>query len=641
MNLKKIVHVGITVQFLAFSLLSTVPAIYAAEMPNAQDIKDSIVQQATGQTNTIHADTSSTNQQPAAQSNVTNTGDNANTNTSSNNNSTTEVNNQNTTDVKQTINAEANTGRNQANGNISINGTGAGIIQTGDATVNASGTVNAGSNTTAVYGGNGSGGAGSNVVNTGNDVSTTTTDNNTRTTLVNNGNTTIVSQSANVKANTGDNEASGNIAIGGGPSGAIVTGNASTNTSFLVTGGGNVTLIGGSGNGNGPGDGASIILANTGNHSRFTTTANNTHYTVVNNNNRAVISQMCGRPISEREVLVDTAGCISNTGGNTSNGNINRNGDAGVIETGDAVVNVTLVADANHNTTGIQNGGGAGTSASSDVLNTGNGVDVNTSANSNSATVVNNNNEAYVDQSVNAVANTGDNTANGNISFGGCAGCIKTGNATVNVNLVTNVNSNDTIVAGPLGGGNGAQTQSDSTVVNTGDDVTVNTAANNNDTTVVNNTNELTLLQRVWSIVTTGLNRAAGNIGSGLTGYIMTGSATSTVNEGVSANTNSTIVDPAVAFPTTAPLVAPAVSDPAPTSNNQSTGGSTQSNNGGGSSTGNSTSTSASTGSVLGIATSLLPATGPELTLMIVIASVLVLLAGTKLRTYKNKQNTL
>lgn len=657
-RIKKFIRIAITSQFLFFSLLSTATTIYSAEMPNAQDIKNSIVQQATTKTASINADTSSATQAttpppaPQTETKVRNTGDNTNTNTTSNSNSTTGVNNQNNTDVNQTINAEANTGRNKANGNISINGTGAGVIQTGDATVNASGTVNAGSNTTAISGGSGSGGASSDVVNTGNNVSTTTTDNATTTTLVNNGNTTVIHQSANVKANTGDNEASGNIAIGGGPAGAIVTGNASTNTNFLVTGGGNVTLIGGTGNGSGPGNGASIILANTGNYGRFTTTSNTNHYTVVNNSNRAVISQMCGRPISQREVLVDTAGCIANTGGNKSNGNINKNGDAGVINTGDAVLNVTLVADANNNSTGIQNTGAGGGGASSDVINTGDNVGVNTTSNANSTTQVNNTNSARVDQTVNARANTGDNEASGNISFGGCAGCITTGNATVNVNLVTNVNKNDTAIIGS-GGGPQGNSNSTSNIVNTGDNVNVTTTSNNNNTTAVNNTNELTIAQRVWSLATTGLNRALGNIGNGISGLIITGNATTSVNENVNANTNSTIIDPDLT-PTNPPSGAPTptitvtqadeIADPAPTNTPPvSVGGpgpATQNNN---PPAGSPTSISDAVnrgGSVLGTALAVLPATGPELAIWTIVASLLSLLVGTRLRQYNN-QNTL
>lgn len=511
--------------------------VYAADMPSAGDLKQSITDQAASKTSAINADTSAATQTtvtpPVAQTNLINSGNNTNDNNSSNSNNQTGVDNQNNTSVNQNVNADANTGNNTANGNISIGGSGAGIIMTGDATVNTTGTVNGGTNTTAIGGSSSDGGAGSNVLNSGNGLSTTTSSNATSYTAVNNGNTTIINQGANVSANTGGNHADGNIAIGGGPSGLILTGNASTSTSFLVTGGGNVTLIGGNGT-NGPGDGASIILANSGNNSHFSTQSNSAHYTIVTNSNRAILSQTCGYPIGKDQLLVDMGSCMANTGGNTANGNIGIGHDAGVIVTGDARVDVNMTADANHNNTVIS-GGGNTSGANSDIVNSGNNVGVNSNANSSNSIGVNNNNNATVNQTVNARANTGNNTANGNISFGGVAGFIKTGNATVNVSMTANLNSNNTTINSGSGDSATAQTN----IITTGNNLNDNTNSNTVNNTSVNNNNNLSVWQLIVSFVNTGLNSALGNIGAA-TGIIHTGNANSKSNTGVVGNTNCT-----------------------------------------------------------------------------------------------------
>lgn len=609
----------------------------ADEMPNKDDLKNQIIQSAQS-ASTISADTSAAPQQTQANTSVANTGDNTTTNNTASSNNNTAVGNQNDTDVTQTVNADANTGHNTASGNISINGGGAGIINTGDATVNTTGVVNAGSNSTGISGGGAGAGSNSDVVNTGNNVTTSTSSNSNTTTLVSNGNATTIRQSANVSANTGDNVADGNIALGGGPAGAITTGNASTNTNFLVTAGGNVTLIGGNG-GNGPGDGASILLANAGRFGRFNTSANSNHYVVVTNSNRAILSQTCGYPIGPQELVVNVGSCMATTGGNTSNGGIAYGGDAGVINTGDANVNVVMDADANHNTTGVENGNG-GANSNTDVVNTGNNVDVNTSSNKNTSTSVNNGNSATVNQTVNAKADTGNNTANGNISFGGRAGVINTGNATVNVEMRANVNTNETGVASG-GVGDGSGTGNNTTVVNSGNGVTVNTSSNNNDSTTVNNFNLLNVLQRVWSWVNTGFNSALGNIG-GSAGVINTGNATSNTNESVKGNDNCTSIGGSALCITPIPITAPVPTVAQQTMQQPAVGGAQVADaTPMGQATQNAQVAAASRsaddpavgGSVLGAA--ILPATGASMTVWIFTLSLLSLLCGHYLRNYR------
>ncbi|OGK18141.1 hypothetical protein A3H83_03240 [Candidatus Roizmanbacteria bacterium RIFCSPLOWO2_02_FULL_39_8] len=602
---------------------------YATEMPNSSDLKNTIIENAQAKTSQINAQPTSA---PVAETNtdVTNTGDNTTVNNGSNSDSTTVVDNQNNTQVDQTTNASANTGYNQAQGNISINGGGAGIIETGNASVNVVGVVDAGSNTTQLSGGNGGAGSNSGIANTGDGVTVSSSANSTQYRIVKNGNSTIINQATNADANTGYNNADGNIAINGGPAGVIVTGNASTNVDYLVTANGNVTIIGGTG-GNGPGSGASIILANSGNYGNFNNSANSVHYTTVTNSNRAILSQMCGYGISREVHQIDMNGCVANTGGNTSNGAIAFGADAGVIQTGDAVVNVEMNASANNNNTYIANGSG-GSSSSTDVFNTGDNVEVNSSANSSDTTTVGNYNDARVTQTVNASADTGHNTANGNISFGGRAGVIITGDATVNVIMTAEVNKNTTVVSDPSASLNGSV--NGSSIVNTGDDVTINTSSNNTNVVEVINVNVLELSQQVNSYTNTGNNTADGNIGSG-GGRIVTGDATTTVNMDVTANSNCTLIGggdpsdcPQLGSDPESPSVTP-TETPSTTTNQGGTGGTYSSSS---SSSGASVAGTTSPAAILG---AVLPATGPEAGMMILSFAIAGVLGGAKLRKFK------
>ncbi len=626
----KIASVLLSINIVLLSLVNLPLAAYAQELPNRDEIRNQVLQEAQTQA-TQPAPTTEASPEPeqaAAQTEVTNTGDDTTVNNDANSTDTTEIANDNYTDVNQSVDAEANTGYNEANGNISVNGGGAGIIQTGDATVNVVAGVNAGNNTNVINGTGGGSSSDADVVNSGDGLTVNSNASATTYKIVRNRNTTIINQATNATANTGNNQATGNISVNGGPAGVIVTGNASTNVSYLVTANGNMTFIGGTGESGL--EGASIILTNSGRASRFNNASNNTHYTTVTNENRALISQSCGRPIGQEETKVDMTSCSSNTGYNHADGQINRNGDAGVIKTGDAQVNVVMNASANNNETYV-GGGNKGAGAEADVVNTGDNVDVNNSAHNTSGVTVNNNNYADVDQSVNAKANTGHNTANGNISFGGVAGYIQTGNATVNVIMNADVNNNTTVADSSAGMSNGHTT---SGIVNTGDDVTINNSSNQETTIEVINQNVLNLTQRVNSYANTGNNEVDGNIGS-VAGVIITGNATSSTNIDVEANNNCTRIGSNEPCPSNDPT------------NNPQTGGAQQgstpiaggyvagasNNNNSGSSSSASSSAPITAGQVLG---AMLPATGPGAGMMVLALSIGGILAGNKLRKFEN-----
>ena len=627
---KKIASLLLSVTIFALSFVNLPFVAYAEELPNRDEIRNQVIQEAQAQSTQPAPTVESTpapESQPAVETDVTNTGDDVEVNNAAAASDTTEITNDNYTAVDQNVDAEANTGYNQANGNISVNGGGAGIIQTGDATVNVVAGVTAGNNTNVINGSDAGASSGTDVVNSGDGLTVNSNDSATTYKIVRNRNTTIINQATNATANTGNNEATGNISVNGGPAGVIVTGNASTNVSYLVTANGNMTFIGGTGESGL--EGASIILTNSGRTSRFNNHTNTTHLTTVTNENRALISQACGRPISEQETKVDMTACSSNTGNNHADGQINRNGDAGVIKTGDAEVNVVMNANANNNETYV-NGGNGGSVANADIVNTGDDVDINNSANNNNGILVNNNNYADVDQSVNARANTGYNTANGNISFGGVAGWIQTGNATVNVIMNADVNNNTTVADSSAGMNGGAS--NGTSVVNTGDDVTINSSANNETTIEVTNYNVLNLTQKVNSYTNTGGNEVDGNIGN-VAGVIMTGDATSSTNMDVQANSNCTRIGSSEPCPTRTLDNNPEVTG-TPQNNSPIGGGQVASatNNGGSSSSSSNTSPSTA-GQILG---AMLPATGPEAGMMILALSISGILAGNKLRKFEN-----
>lgn len=332
------------------------------------------------------------------------------------------VSNTNSASVDQKINALADTGNNEASRNISIGGN-AGIINTGDAAVNVVGVVSANDSLTGASSNGTSGNSESFITNTGDSLRTDSDSNSQKTTIVQNTNTSIINQIANTSANTGNNVADRNISIGGS-SGVITTGNASTSTNFLVAANGAVALVGGENDGNGPGSGASIVVANTGSRTNFGFGLDEKQLVEVDSTNYAQIDQSCG--------ITNTSGCFANTGNNTSNRGIARGGDAGVITTSDATVNVGFNASANRSSVGVAT---AEDPNLSDLylVNTGDKVNTHGDSQSIKSTIVNSQNIAEVDQSANASAITGSNTANRNIAIGGDAGIISTGNATVNV----------------------------------------------------------------------------------------------------------------------------------------------------------------------------------------------------------------
>ncbi len=637
-------------------LLTTSPFAHAAEAPDA-NLNSTITNQINQNVGTININPNpqinpqSQPSNPSNDTNVANTGDDVDTSTSNNQNSSTDVNQTNDADVSQNTNAYAETGNNEAEKNIAINGN-AGMITTGDAAINVTGVVSANNNQATVNGGGAGSGNTTNLSNTGSGITTTTSANGTDSLFISQGNTALIHQGTNAKASTGNNRARGNIAIGG-IAGGIITGNASIDTNYLVAANGNVAIVGGTSSNGGPGSGASIYILNSGNMMNATSASNQNHYLVVTNENRALIAQTCGVPESSLGRIVNASSCISNTGGNDSSRGIAVNGDAGVIETGDAVVNVNMAAVANSNTTTVNNNGAGCGDTNTDMLNSGDDVTTTNSTNCNDSTTVNSENDATVRQEVNAKAITGNNTANRNIAINGNAGVIKTGNAIINVTMTAQVNDNNTTINEPSASLNSDANTTN--IINTGDDVTTNTTNNNTTNVTVNTTNSLTLEQEVNADLNTGGNDVSDNLACyGTAGFIKTGDTTANINMAASGNSNEVhIGDPVL--PTGAPSITPeptttlaeavinTTQQPQQTQQQNNTGGGT-----GGSSVVSGVSYTAQTlaaatqkavGKVLGARAKKLPASGAEDTVMLLSIITATFVLGRKLRTLELKSN--
>jgi LPXTG-motif cell wall-anchored protein len=443
---------------------------------------------------------------------VLNTGDNVKLNTSNDQSSTTSVTNNNDATINQTVNGSANTGNNTANRNISIGGN-AGSIQTGNASVNGSASASGNSNYTAISGSCQNVVSNVDVYNTGDNLDHNSGTSNTCNTSVTNNNNTTINQVVNGSATTGGNQAERNIAIGGGSAGQIVSGNANVGSLVTSQGNQNVVIIGGQSSNGGPGSGANIYILNTGDNADLSSRYRYATTTSVTNNNTFSSTQ---------EVNAN-----ADTGHNTADRNINANGDAGVIKTGDAVVNTSLSAQGNKNTTLISGSGGSATT-NVNIVNTGDNLHSNTDTSVNNTTTVTNNNTATINQTVNASANTGYNQANRNIAFGGDAGVIETGDAIVNTSVKAAANENVTVISGAEG-----HADSNVNVINTGDHADISANSSETNTVAVVNNNVANVNQQVNVDANTGNNEANRNIGGG---SITTGGVT--VNTNVVSNAN-------------------------------------------------------------------------------------------------------
>jgi hypothetical protein len=275
-------------------------------------------------------------------------------------------------------------------------------------------------------------------------------------------------------------------------------------------------------------------VENTGNNAHITSGSQNNSTTTVVNGNTAYIDQM--------------ANTWQNTGRNSANGNI---GTVGIV-TGNAGVANNFHAMANDNMTSISGVGGAQSSQSDSVWNTGNGFSLQGNHSDTSSVGVTNQNNARVAQTANTNSNTGDNSANRNIG----STLISTGATGVSNQFGTMVNGNSTTISG-VGSSQGDDTTQ---IANTGNNAqfsnqsngnnwmgnggwwngsTGNTSPHNQTNVSVTNSNSANTSQMSNSNQNTGGNDTNANIGHSV---VATGSTGISNMFSTDANANWTMI---------------------------------------------------------------------------------------------------
>jgi hypothetical protein len=171
-----------------------------------------------------------------------------------------------------------------------------------------------------------------------------------------------------------------------------------------------------------------------------------------------------------------------------------------------------------------------------DIANTGDGASFTTNSTSTTTANINNVNTAVINQQVYSTADTGHNSASGNIGDVS----ISTGNAWSTANMQVLANQNSTGLTGLSGGHTGTNLVD---IVNTGDHVDVNSALHTTTAVNVNNNNTAYVNQKTASHLNTGHNKAEENIAWGGGVSIHTGDATAHSTMGVNLNRNTTAVN--------------------------------------------------------------------------------------------------
>lgn len=323
------------------------------------------------------------------------------------------------------------------------------------------------------------------IVNSGNNanVDTSTTQNTTVT--VSNSNSAQISQSSFNVANTGGNSTSGNI--GGG---SVASGAAVTSTNLGATANQNQTAIALPSSGLGSGD-ANVV--NTGNHLDLDNSSTQNTTAVVSNNNQLYAQQ-------------HSVG-LANSGLNSTDGNIG----GGNVTTGPAATATEFDIEANANQTALDlSGMGNGMGGALSFTNTGNHANVDNSNVLNTTVVVSNDNTACISQDAFSLANSGLNFTDGNIG----GGSVATGGAMTGTEFSVMANKNMTgIDMASLGGLSGA----DTTAVNTGNNMNLNSGTTVNTTATASSTNAVASAQTSVDVSNSGLNFGFGNIWGGST----------------------------------------------------------------------------------------------------------------------------
>ncbi len=315
-------------------------------------------------------------------------------------------------------------------------------------------------------------------------------------------------------ANTGDNTANGGDAIGGfgGTGGSIFTGVAGAGVFGETTANTNDTSVLGDVGGNTTARNQDVV------DSTATATATGDATALIVNDNVALGGNL---------LFV-----AANSGGNEANGGDgDTGGDGGWVETGEAGVLVGSSIAMNDNTTMVAGDFGGNVTAENISIDPST-ADA-TATGTTTATVLNLN-DAEVVTEVEALANTGDNTANGGTN-GGAGGTVVTGDALLLAEADTWVNTSQTFVVGDF---TGNATARNTGVTNSDVDATATSTSG----VLVVNDNSLDGADVTTSILAeanTGNNSADGDDDGG---FVSTGGALLVSEALTEVNTSTTTV---------------------------------------------------------------------------------------------------
>lgn len=154
---------------------------------------------------------------------------------------------------------------------------------------------------------------------------------------------------------------------------------------------------------------------------------------------------------------------------------------------------------------------GASAQTAGTLINSGDHVDLSQNTSSETRVDVTNRNDATVNQSADAHISTGGNSSDRNISFGGPAGGVVSGNAMFGAAFGASANDTATLINVPTQrSGSGTLD-----IINTGDHVGARTDSSNVTDVSVNNNNSAWIDQAATMHANTGGNTAERNIGGG------------------------------------------------------------------------------------------------------------------------------
>lgn len=184
----------------------------------------------------------------------------------------------------------------------------------------------------------------------------------------------------------------------------------------------------------------------------------------------------------------------------------------------------------------VASASGVSAQTAGSLINSGDDVRLSQDTSRETRVNVSNSNSANINQEASAHINTGGNTADRNIGYGGVSGGVVSGNAFFGVGFDASANSNATVVNVPTSHGSTAQLTD---VVNTGDDVSIRSNSRNSTNVSVDNRNDAWINQSAFFDANTGNNSADRNVGGG---SVVSGNAGFGADFSADANHNATAV---------------------------------------------------------------------------------------------------